>query len=134
MKRKKMILYVSQYDLQKIEFVHALEESGYSVLEATNGESAATALSIACKGGIDLLIMGSRLLAGIESLEQTIGEIGQAHPENIPPIIIHTSYTDPTSIYRGTPLESHIRDYVVKSSDPTKLVAAVVKAIGQPEK
>jgi len=125
MEAKKLILYVSQEGFHRLNYTNELEEVGYAVLAASNGNVAATALSRIGPRAIDLIIAGSRNLAGIGALETVVDSMG----DKAPPVIINTSYSDPRLMYHGTILEKYIREYVTKSSDPTELIQAVKRVI-----
>jgi len=112
------ILLVEDERAQRILYKIELEDEGYTVFVAANS---AEALEIVKKNAPDLAILDIAL-AGEDGLE-LMGRILKL--DDSIPIILHTAYGVWEDNWRGMVAD----DYVVKSSDLSKIKASVKKTL-----
>ena len=109
------LLFIEDDDGIRLALSLALEDEGYSVREAANGNEGLLAFD---QGGIDLVLLDLRLpdMSGFEVCRAL-------RSKSIVPIIIITAQTDTVDMVAG--LEAGADDYVTKPVVPKELAARI---------
>jgi DNA-binding NtrC family response regulator len=97
---------------------------GLRVLTASSGPAGLEELA---KGAPDIVLSDYRMpgMSGLEFLSQ----VAQRHPEV--PCLLMTAYADSELAMRAVH-EAHVRQFLTKPVDPTKLSAVVKELLGMP--
>ncbi len=114
----KKILIVEDDASQQLLYQEEIQELGYEVLLAGNGEEA---LKIARENRPDLVILDIKLpgMSGLDALREILMEDPRI------PVIIHTAYTHYRDDFKSWAAE----EYIVKSADLTQLKNAIQRIL-----
>lgn len=116
------ILVVEDSPTQAVALASLLEDAGFSILVATNGERAIETMR---KTAVEL-VLTDIVMPGIDGYE--LCSLIKSEWKDIP-VILLTSLTDPLAIVRG--LQCGADHYVTKPYDPVQLLARVAHVLGR---